>query len=190
MEQMIYAFSEKQLAEVIRQVTREAALIGAKTACDYMRECQEAADTEKHDRRLHNTKLLLSHFRDFQKHASNAVYQYQEKDKEKVIKDLMSQKDDTVVVDSIKKSAKRTAIIVEHINHAIEIYYQECCANGEASCRQYSEMCDYYISETRLNMGQIAEKYGVAKSTVHNDIRTAEEKLSVLFFGIDGLKFL
>lgn len=192
MEQnVIYAFSEKQLAEVLRQVSREAALIGAKTACQYMQESQDKADTEKHDRRLHNTRLLLSHYRDFKKHIKGAIYTYQEPDKEKVIQELMSQKDDTVAVESIKKSSKRTSIILQHIDHALEIFRQECQANGEASQRQYSELSDYYIEEgTRLNMTQLSDKYHVAKSTIHNDIRTSEEKLSVLFFGIDGLKFL
>ena len=38
-------------------------------------------------------------------------------------------------------------------------------------------------------IAEISKKFSVSKVTVYEDIKIAKERLSSLFFGIDGLKF-
>ena len=46
-----------------------------------------------------------------------------------------------------------------------------------------------YITKERSSAAELAKKFGVSKVTIYDDIKTAEERLSALFFGINGLRF-
>lgn len=40
-----------------------------------------------------------------------------------------------------------------------------------------------------MTIAEISKKFSVSKVTVYEDIKIAKERLSSLFFGIDGLRF-
>lgn len=46
-----------------------------------------------------------------------------------------------------------------------------------------------YITKEGSSAAELAKKFGVSKVTIYDDIKTAEERLSALFFGINGLRF-
>lgn len=77
---------------------------------------QRKSEKEKIDRRLHNTDLLLRNYRTLKASYENAVYKSKEGEVTEVLEDIMTMKDDKVIVESIKTSAKRTAIMVQHID--------------------------------------------------------------------------
>lgn len=54
--------------------------------------------------------------------------------------------------------------------------------------RRYKIIKDLYISKKPMKIDEISKKYSVSKVTVYEDIKIAKERLSSLFFGIDGLR--
>ncbi len=169
--------------EEIAEMNREAALIGAQAAS----QTHEAEDKEKQDRRLHNTDLLLENYRMLKSHCEKAVYEKTTVRPQEVIEDIMSQKDDTVIVESILRSAERTAAILEHIDKMLEVYHTYCNKGSDIDKRQYKIIKALYITGTAKNIKEISKKFGVSTVTAYSDVKTAKERLSVLFFGVDGM---
>ena len=163
--------------EEIDAMIQQAALAGAQVASDAMMVGQRKSEKEKIDRRLHNTDLLLRNYRTLKASYENAVY----KSKEGEVTE--------VIVESIKTSAKRTAIMVQHIDKMLDVYRIYCSKLSEKDKRRYKIIKALYISKTPMTIAEISKKFSVSKVTVYEDIKIAKERLSSLFFGIDGLRF-
>mgnify|MGYP003246748204 CR=1 FL=1 len=146
--------------EEIDAMIQQAALAGAQVASDAMKASYE-----------------------------NAVYKSKEGEVTEVLEDIMTMKDDKVIVESIKTSAKRTAIMVQHIDKMLDVYRIYCSKLSEKDKRRYKIIKALYISKTPMTIAEISKKFSVSKVTVYEDIKIAKERLSSLFFGIDGLKF-
>ena len=123
------------------------------------------------------------------KSCENAVYEYKNEEISEVLEDINGMKDDKVIVESIKASAKRTAIMVQHIDKMLDVYRIYCSKLSEQDKRRYKVIKALYISQQPMKISEISKKFSVSKVTVYDDIKIAKERLSSLFFGIDGLKF-
>ena len=102
----------------------------------------------------------------------------------------MTIKEDKVIVDSIRRSASKTAIMIEHIDKMLDIYRIYCSKYSEREKRQYKVIRMLYISKQKSTVTEIAKKFNVSKVTIYDDIKIAEERLTSLFFGVDGLHLL
>ena len=88
---VIVALRQEQLEAIMEK----AALIGAQTASEIVIKEMAKKDRENKDRRLHNTRLLLEHYRDLKTHCKEAVYEAEgEQSESDMIESLMSVKDD------------------------------------------------------------------------------------------------
>lgn len=172
--------------EEIANMNREAALIGAQAA----NQVHLAEERERKDRRLHNTDLLLKNYRMFKEHCKNAVYEKQAESTEDVLADLMSMKGDKVIVESILRTSQRTAIIVEHIDKMLDVYRLYCRKGTDREKRQYQVIQELYIKGSVKNAAELSKKMGVSRVTICDDLKIAKNRLSALFFGIDGIQFL
>ena len=123
--------------EEIDAMIQQAALAGAQVASDAMMVGQRKSEKEKIDRRLHNTDLLLRNYRTLKASYENAVYKSKEGEVTEVLEDIMTMKDDKVIVESIKTSAKRTAIMVQHIDKMLDVYRIYCSKLSEKDKRRY-----------------------------------------------------
>lgn len=87
-------------------------------------------------------------------------------------------------------SATRTAIIVSHIETMFGLYdaYCEKSPNQDIDRRRYEVVWDKYMAEPVLTVKEIAAKHNMSKENVYSDLRVAEERLTALIFGVDGLK--
>ena len=116
------------------------------------------------DRRLHNTKLLIRHYRTFKEYVNNAVFEREE-----------SNEDALGAIEELMWEPRVTAdMVVESINSEMKI-------------RRSKVLYDMYISDTVYSKEQIAEMYFIDKRTVYKDIDAACKELSVLLFGIDSI---
>ena len=97
---------------------------------------------------------------------------------------LMSGKpsEQELYVESIKKSAGRTKLIIEHIKKAISDYEDFCVRTGRA------EEMRRVRTIRRLSIADIAKDEVVDVSTVYKDIKEAEKRLTPRLFGIDGIR--
>ena len=73
--------------------------------------------------------------------------------------DMMLQHDHSVVVDSIRRSCKRTKIMVQHMDNMLDLYRVHCEQSGnDASQRGYRIICGLYLGDVPSTVEQIAGK--------------------------------
>ena len=181
---VIVALRQEQLEAIMEK----AALIGAQTASEIVIKEMAKKDRENKDLRLHNTRLLLEHYRDLKTHCKEAVYEAEgEQSESDMIESLMSVKDDTVILESIKRTTQRTQMMISHIDKMMDVFHVMCEKRGDREKRRYHVIYDYYIARNKKSLQRIADEYSVSRVTIYNDLKSAEEELSVFFFGVDGL---
>lgn len=177
--------------EEIATMQKEAAEIGAKAAMEKLEQEKKSMYHKAVDRRLHNTKLLLGNYRMLRENADNSIYgrSQMEESAADILSSMMNLYDDEVIVDAIKRSATRTAIIVSHIETMLQLYEAYCSKSGnELDGRRYEIIMDAYITEQPLTVKEIAKKWHMSKENVYSDLKIATERLSALIFGVDGLR--
>ena len=134
--------------EDLQELMEKAAVAGAKAGID--RYEAELKDRQKkyRDKRYHNTKLLLRNYRMLQINAENSVFgrSQMEESAADILDNMMNMYNDEVIVESIKTSATRTAIIVSHVKTMIRMY-QICCeqSGNEIDKRRYDIIYGLYI---------------------------------------------
>lgn len=175
----------------LKDIYEKAAAIGANEALKTFRQEQKKEYSRRADRRLRNTKLLLRNYHTLKEHAENSVFgrTQMEESALDILESMMSMYDNEVIIESIKRSATRTAVIVSHIETMFGLYAAYCdkSPNRDIEMRRYEVLWDMYMAEDTLSAKEVAEKQHVSKDTVYTDIRMATEKLTALIFGVDGL---
>ena len=175
----------------LKDIYEKAAAIGANEALKTFRQEQKKEYSRRADRRLRNTKLLLRNYHMLEEHAENSVFgrTQMEESALDILESMMSMYDNEVIIESIKRSATRTAVIVSHIETMFGLYAAYCdkSPNRDIEMRRYEVLWDMYMAEDTLSAKEVAEKQHVSKDTVYTDIRMATEKLTALIFGVDGL---
>lgn len=173
-------------------IIKLAAETGAKTALATFAAEIQKSQSERADRRLRNTKLLLRNFRMFKAHAENAVFDASQIDENAYdIIDLMSDRwaDSEVFVASIKESVARTVTIVTHIETMLRLYEAFCEKSGNPEeYRRNRVIRGIYIDDPPQTVKELADANFVTTRTIYNDIDIACERIAALIFGIDGIK--
>lgn len=185
-EKGFFILSKKEINEMYQ----EAAKIGAATALEKLEEEKKKMHKEASDRRLHNTKLLLRNYRMLKDNSENSIFGRSQigESAADILCSMMNLYDDEVIVDAIKRSATRTAIMVSHIDNMIELYKTYCeKSSNELDKRRYEVIYDMYIAENTLSVKQIAKRQNMSRESVYTDLKIAIERLSALLFGVDGL---
>lgn len=177
--------------EEINSMFDRAASIGAKEAMKRYEQERKRETTRRKDRRLHNTRLLLRNYRALKEHAESAVFSRSRMEGSalEILESFMQGEDSEVKIDSIKRSAERTAIMITHIDAMIGLYEAFCekAKDGSLERRRYDVMWDMYIADVELTPDEIAEKQNISKNSVYADLRIATERLTALIFGVDGM---
>lgn len=179
-------------ADVFKEMYEKAAEIGAKEALKTFEQERKREKNNRADRRLRNTKLLLRNYHALKEHAEHSVFGRTQMGESAadILESMMSIYDDDVVIDSIKRSATRTAVIVSHIDAMLGLYAAYCdrAKNRNVEKRRYEVIWDMYMAENILDVEEIAEKQNISVRNVYSDAKEAIERLSALIFGVDGLK--
>jgi hypothetical protein len=173
------------------EIINLAAQAGARMALETFEKTKKVEKQKRSDLRLHRTDLLLKSYRTLSQHCENAIF---EKRKIKlsavdILDDIDDFIDDGMYIESIKKSAQRTTIIVKHVKKMIEIFKIISDNSKEiVKIRRYNALYMKYIDPTMPTMQRITEVLQIERSLVYDDINIAMQDLTPLFFGIDGLK--
>lgn len=178
--------------EQLKDIYENAAAIGAKEALKIFEQERKKEQMKRADWRLRNTKLLLRNYRMLKEHAENSVFgrTQMEESALDILESMMSMYDNEVIIESIKRSATRTAVIVSHIETMFGLYEAYCgnAPNRDIEMRRYEVVWDMYMANNTLSAKEIAEKQHMSKDNVYADLRVATERLTALIFGVDGLK--
>ena len=168
---------------------------GVQAAADRMEEDRKRERKGRYDRRLHNTRLLLKSYRALKHHALGAVTTGAQANgiRENAVDILDSlddvRIDDTLYIESIKRSQQRTQIIIEHIDEMLRYWRIDCEQSGkEEAVRRYRIIIDTYIGDDPVTADELAERENIERRTVYKDIKAAMRPLSALIFGIDGIR--
>ena len=184
-EKQFVVIPKDELEEMIQRTIMSA----VQETVDAMTLSQRRAEIEKIDRRLHNTELLLRNYIGLKAYCKNAVYELKKEDVTDVIEDIMNMNDDRVIIESIKMSLERTAAMVLHTEKMLDVYRVYCGKLSTKEKRRYKVIKELYFRQKPMTITEISKKFSVSRITIHNDIKIAKEQLSVLIFGVDGLKF-
>ena len=175
----------------LKDIYEKAAAIGAKEAIKAFDNEKKKEYGKRADRRLRNTKLLLKNYHMLKEHAENSVFgrTQMEESALHILESMMSMYDNEVIIESIKRSATRTAVIVSHIETMFGLYmaYCENASNRDIEMRRYEVVWDMYMADHTLTAKEIAVKQNISTRNVYEDIKVATERLSALIFGVDGL---
>ena len=177
--------------EQLEDIYNKAAIIGAKEGVKIFHQNQKKEQEKRASRKLHNTKLLLRNYHMLKEHAENSVFgrTQMEESALDILESMMSLYDNEIIIESIKRSVTRTAIIVSHIETMLGLYevYCEKSLNRDIDMRRYEVIWDRYISRNILSVKKSAEKQKISTRNVYEDIKMATERLAALIFGVDGL---
>ena len=112
----------------LKDKNEKAAAIGAKEAVKTYEQERKKELGKRADRRLRNTKLLLRNYHMLKEHAENSVFgrTQMEESAMDILESMMSIYNNEVIIESIKRSATRTAVIVSHIETMFELYAAYC----------------------------------------------------------------
>ena len=165
-----YVISDEQIGKITELASRTAIQ-------EY-----EAARTEER-----------KHWKDRRLSAAHSVYRYEPEERDETAGDILEQMmtgtDSDIVVDSIRRSAKRTAIMVTHIETMMEIYRKKCLeSDDDVRKRRYHVLYDQYIAEKPNSVKHLAKTFHVTTDTIYNDLKIGRFELSTLIFGVDGIR--
>ncbi len=162
---------------------------GVREALDRIQKDKEERRKSRHDRRLRNTDLLLKNYNKFVAHCNTAVYTSQQLKQSNAmdILDEMGKDEDEeeIYIQSIMRTKERTFIIVNHIKRILS-YYKFIMRSEPDKLRKYNVMVGLYLEKKTYN--QLAEELYCSTKTIERDRKEAIGDISVLIFGVDGLR--
>lgn len=198
-------FTEEQQA-VIKQMIAEAVAYALDEAMAKQSELasQSAARAmlqeitrnrkERYDKRLRNTKLLLRNYRMLKSHIAEAVYDATRErevltEGESLYDVMNAFGGERQYIESIRKSVRRTRLIMTHVDSMLEVYRVYCeQSKKQEAARHYRVLYALYLADETKTPQDIADAEHIETRTVYRDIDAAAEILTPLFFGVDGIK--
>lgn len=153
---------------------------------------QEKTKKAVMDRKLYNTRLLLVNYRGLMANCESAIYEASqcEEDVYDILENLMSGRmtETTLRVESIRQSAAKTKVMIEHINKALKDYETYCLRSGkEIEMRRCRVVKALYVMPEATTAEEIAVQENIDVSIVYKDIKAATRRLTPRIFGVDGL---
>lgn len=174
----------------------KGAEIGAKSAVRAVERERRRFKQQQYDKRYQNTKLLLRHYRTLNAHYQNAAFDTTTAEADETFMDVMElmdgySYDENLYVESIKRSAITTSIIMAHVNKMI-LAYQYLCEKSlrEDDKRHYRIMRALYIDANPTSAAALAQAENIDKRTVYKDIDAAAADMTALLFGVPGVEKL
>ena len=181
---VVYEMSEDQISAISRLASEVA-----------IRQYKEDAKKNRKklaDKRYHNTELLLENYYKLKLSVENAVFDIKQVEKEQGVRQIldlmMGYNNSDFVIQSVKNSKVKTAMILKHIDAMLAAYKSLCMnSSDELDERRYNILVDRYFTLPRLSTSEISEKYYLSIQTVYGDLKASKNALSTLIFGIDGM---
>ncbi|MCM2675592.1 hypothetical protein [Alkalicoccobacillus plakortidis] len=177
--------NETMIGEVAR-ISAETAVV---TAMKYIEDERKKAEKQRKDFRLRNTKLLLKNYRSFMMHGDDI---HEELKEIEVPNDMFEEMhSNEFVVEAIKRSKERTLAMIKFMDQMLQVYRILCEESGkDEDLRRYQTIHKMYIAEEKISVENIAECHKTNVRTVYRDVNEAVKTLSVLVFGVDGIKLI
>lgn len=142
----------------------------------------------KYDKRYHNTKLLLRNYNEFKQHCIECSNSLDEIDDTLETWELTLARNDEDYIKSAKRTKARTQIIVDLIDRFLCAHKREAEHRNDQNKIRRTKIIDLMYISNNLTMEKLAEEFECDVTTISRQHRIAINELSVLFFGVEGLK--
>ncbi|MCL2357006.1 MAG: hypothetical protein FWC70_07600 [Defluviitaleaceae bacterium] len=177
------------------KLTDEMMEVISNFAIDKYKKTEEESVKARYDKRLANTKLLLKNYRALTDHGESAVCSSDHDDEDYGLVDMLEflsgSASDGLKIESIRRSAERTRIIIDHIDTMIDLYKNYCDRSSRPEdSRRYRVVYWLYLDPEPKTADELAEEEHTDRRTIFRDVNAAAERLTALIFGIDGLSRL
>lgn len=166
-------------------LTKNQLEIITNTIIKHLEREQHQQEKEKHDRRLHNIKLLLKHYRSLVLHCEEIKDELNLIDSTS-IQDLDISTINLESIESIKRNKEKSLAMVMFIRSKMTAYKNTCT---EEELRYFRVLEKKYLTEKKYTIQEIATYESIDKVTVYRYINKAIEELPVVFFGVDAIQF-
>lgn len=177
--------NQKTLIEQVAKISAETA---TQTAIEYLEKVKHEEHQNKRNRRLRNTKLLLRNYRSFRIHCMDIKVEL-ENDRAIEVMDELEQTD--FAVEAIRRSKERTLAMVRFIDQMLQVYKVICEQSDKPEDkRKYETIYEMYIDKEKKTAEHIAECQKTNVRTVYRDVNDAVKTLSILVFGVDGIRLI
>ncbi len=153
-----------------------------KAAAETIKEIKVKEKEAKKKYKLHNTWLLLKNYNDLVSNVNNSIDEISQLEDDRI--DFGSFDEDELFIMSIKKSKAKTLIMIAHIDKAMEILKENQIKRG--TVEKYEVLEKFYLKEFKYD--ELVEQYSCGVNTPRRWMNEMIDELSVLLFGIDGLK--
>ena len=146
-------------AKLLHEIVEEAAQKATLNALKILRKEEKEREKNKYDRRLRNTELLLKNYKNLKEHSLNATYSDEEIEDEDLQDELDLEENEEMYISSIKRTKKRTEIIVKHIDNCIEYYTYKCLSSDKEEIQRRVQVIKMlYINGKSMSYFEIAEE--------------------------------
>lgn len=157
----------------------------AQAAFEHFEKEKQKQEQIRHDRRLHNIKLLLQNYRGLVLHCEKLKAELIEIDSTS-IQELDISTINLESIESIKRSREKSLAMVMFIRSKMQAYKNSC---SEDEMRYFRVLEKKYLTEKKYTIRDIADSESIDKTTVYRYLEKAIADLPVVFFGIDAIAF-
>ncbi len=196
MDKMEISEKDSKMLELVEKLVADGVARGIKQGIEQAKNEERLREKITYDTRVKNTKLLLKHYRNFEKSCKQAVWTEKELETA-TVEDILDKLyctayDEITAVQSILASKKRTEIILAHIKKIVEFYiFDADSSKSEEKWRKAHILEDLYIKGKRKpKIYELSEKYHISERQINRDKNSAIQEIAVFMFGIDGIRKL
>lgn len=163
--------------EMINKIVKLAVNTATQQTYQIIKQNQEQEKKTAHDRRLKNTKLLLKNYRFLKQHSNSIRLEINELN-EILIMD--SPNIDQIEIESIKKSKRRTLIMIKYVEKMLEIY-------ESINEKRHKIISATYINDEKNEVKDLSKLYEVTPRSIYKEINLGVSELASLLWGVDSI---
>lgn len=188
-EKRFVVISAEELEDLIKTAGKE----GAKKGVEAYERRKEKEREEFADKVKNSAKTIIIHYRQLKKMKNTSVTDA-DTVTDPTLKEILNGILDIVRKEefnltSTNKNRIITGMLMNHVDVQLENYKRECKKSKIQDIqRRYRVVEMIYLRENPMDIEEVADLEQIDKSTVYRTLEKAYDDLSVLFFGIEGVK--
>ena len=181
---------ESSLENKINKIICENYCASAINIIGEVKKIEEEERKKIYDRRLRNAKYLFRNYNNLIKHYETAVYIESELDDESLtdIYDFIDEANETIMIQSIYRSKKRTKIMITHIKVCIDTFIQDAYNSGKPGKITEADVIKHCILDNKTveETAEIMDYNPRSISRIKKKV--IEQDLAILIFGVDAIR--
>lgn len=189
-----YTISQDDLEAMLAEASRR----GGEAGLTAFRESYAESRKQRANDTFNATKVLIKKYRDFKAMAQKSIYDAETADdnaSDEYLSDVISQlmqygvdKRELDIV-SNKKRVYKTIALMSHVDVMLEAYRIKCCHSlNSDEQRRYRVIKALYLDDAPISTYELCEIEHIGTTTLYATINKAISDLSILIFGIDGIR--